>query len=144
MDERPKTETGTDDMEQLTGSSTRIDPRVFERAARVIRILGHPLRLRILESLENEERNVTDLQEELGVTQAVISQQLAILRSEDVVASRREGPRVYYRVIEPKVSLILDCIRLCDLPERHDLLPIAGLAVLGTGGANQLGELDGP
>ncbi len=38
------------------------------------------------------------------MTQAVISQQLAILRSEDVVASRRDGARVYYRIIEPKVS----------------------------------------
>jgi DNA-binding transcriptional ArsR family regulator len=131
-------------MERASTITTRIDPRIFERAARVIRILGHPLRLRILESLETGERNVTDLQDELGATQAVISQQLAILRSEDVVASRREGPRVYYRIIEPKVSHILDCIRLCDLPDRADPMPIAGLAVLGTAGKNQPGELDGP
>lgn len=131
-------------MELVSTTTTRIDPRVFERAARVIRILGHPLRLRILELLEHGERNVANLQDELEATQAVISQQLAILRSEGVVASRREGPRVYYRVIEPKVSHILECIRLCDLPERHDLLPIDGFAVLGTGGANQPGERDGP
>lgn len=131
-------------MEQPTTNSTRIDPRVFERAARVIRILGHPLRLRILESLENGERNVTDLQDELEVTQAVISQQLAILRSEDVVASRREGPRVYYRIIEPKVSHILDCIRQCDLPERTDMMPIAGFAVLGAGAGHRSDDLDGP
>jgi len=123
-------------------NTQRIDPRLFERAARVIRILGHPLRLRILESLEIGERNVTDLQDELGVTQAVISQQLAILRSEDVVASRREGPRVYYRIIEPKVSHILDCIRQCDLPEQDDLLPIAGFAVLGTRRWDQLTDLE--
>jgi len=130
-------------MERATNIPTRIDPQVFERAARVIRILGHPLRLRILESLELGERNVTDLQDELGVTQAVISQQLAILRSEDVVAPRREGPRVYYRIIEPKVSSILDCIRQCDLPERADLIPIAGLAVLGTAVEDRVGEPEG-
>jgi ArsR family transcriptional regulator len=130
-------------MEPATTISTRIDPRVFERAARVIRILGHPLRLRILESLEVGERNVTDLQDELEATQAIISQQLAILRSEDVVASRREGPRVYYRITEPKVSHILDCIRQCDLPERNDLMPIAGYAILGTGAGDQLGEPGG-
>ena len=131
-------------MEQATDISTRIDPRVFERAARVIRILGHPLRLRILESLELGERNVTDLQEELGASQAVISQQLGILRSEDVVAARREGPRVYYRIIEPKVASILDCIRQCDLPERNDLIPIAGFAVLVTGAEDRHGGLDRP
>jgi ArsR family transcriptional regulator len=130
-------------MESASTVTPRIDHQVFERAARVIRVLGHPLRLRILESLETGERNVTDLQDELGATQAVISQQLGILRSEDVVASRREGPRVYYRIIEPKVSHILDCIRLCDLPEQADAMAIAGLAVLGNGGGNHLGELDG-
>ncbi len=130
-------------MEQPS-ASTRIDSWVFERAARVIRVLGHPLRLRILESLEIGERNVTDLQDELETTQAVISQQLAILRSEDVVASRREGSRVYYRIIEPKVSHILDCIRQCDLPERPDLMSIAGFAVLGTGGRDRLDEPDDP
>lgn len=130
-------------MERAT-TIPRIDPLVFERAARVIRILGHPLRLRILESLESGERNVTDLQDELEATQAVISQQLAILRSEDVVAARREGPRVYYRIIEPKVSHILDCIRQCDLPERSDLMSIAGFAVLGTGAQDRLDKADRP
>lgn len=120
-------------MERTTDITTRIDPLVIERAARVIRILGHPLRLQILELLELGERNVTDLQDELDVTQAVISQQLAILRAEDVVAARREGPRVYYRITEPKVSRILDCIRECDLPERGDLMAIAGLSIVATG-----------
>jgi ArsR family transcriptional regulator len=124
--------------------STRIDPFVFERAARVIRVLGHPLRLRILESLEIGERNVTDLQDELEASQAVISQQLAILRAEDVVAARRDGARVYYRIIEPKVSHILDCIRRCDLPERSDLIPLAGLVVLGAGTVDGSAETDRP
>ena len=124
--------------------STRIDPSAFERAARVIRVLGHPLRLRILESLEIGERNVTDLQDELEANQAAISQQLAILRAEDVVAARRDGQRVYYRIIEPKVSHILDCIRQCDLPERADLIPIAGLAVLGAGAGDVPDETNGP
>ena len=117
-------------MEPALTIETRIDPVVIERAARVIRVLGHPLRLRILELLEPGERNVADLQEELLASQAVISQQLAILRSEGVVAPRRDGPRVYYRIVEPKVSHILNCIRQCDLPERGDLVPMAGLAIV--------------
>jgi ArsR family transcriptional regulator len=125
-------------------TSSRIDPLAFERAARVIRVLGHPLRLRILESLETGERNVADLQAELETAQASISQQLAILRSEAVVASRRDGPRVYYRIIEPKVAHILDCIRQCDLPERTDLIAIAGYAVLGTATRDLPDEPDGP
>ena len=121
----------------------RIDPLVLERAARVIRVLGHPLRLRILELLEVGERNVADLQDELEASQAVISQQLAILRAEDVVVPRREGPRVYYRIIEPKVSHILDCIRQCDLPERSDLMALPGLAIVAAGLGDRPGEGSG-
>ncbi|KRT62366.1 MAG: transcriptional regulator, ArsR family [Chloroflexi bacterium CSP1-4] len=93
-----------------------IDAAVLERAARVIRVLGHPLRLRLLEALEDGERHVAELQEAAGVSQAMVSQQLGILRAHGVVERRREGPRVYYRIIEPKVSRILACIREFDLP----------------------------
>lgn len=94
-----------------------IDALILERAARVIRVLGHPLRLRLLETLEDGERHVTDLVAASGATQALVSQHLAILRSEDVVGARKEGLRVFYRITEPKVHRILACIRDCDLPE---------------------------
>jgi len=94
-----------------------IDATVLERAARVIRVLGHPLRLRLLEMLEDGERNVTELVLASGASQAMVSQQLRILRAERVVGDRRDGPRVFYRITEPKVSRILDCIRACDMPD---------------------------
>lgn len=94
-----------------------IEPSVLARASRVIRVLGHPLRLRLLELLEGDERNVTDLVQATGVAQATVSQQLKILRAEGVVGDRREGTRVFYRITEAKVSRILDCIRECDLTE---------------------------
>lgn len=97
-----------------------IEPGVLARASRVIRVVGHPLRLRLLELLEGDERNVTDLVQATGLTQATVSQHLKILRAEGVVGDRREGPRVFYRITEPKVSRILDCIRECDLPELAD------------------------
>lgn len=131
-------------MEPASIGEARIDPLVLERAARVIRVLGHPLRLRILELLEVGERNVADLQDELDASQAVISQQLAILRAEGVVAPRRDGPRVYYRITEPKVAHILDCIRRCDLPERTDLMAMPGLAIVAAGlGDGSAGDLTG-
>jgi len=94
-----------------------IGPRILERAARVIRVLGHPLRLRLLERLETGEVNVTDLVRASGATQALVSQHLGILRAEGVVGTRRDGGRVFYRITEPKVHRILDCIRDCDMPE---------------------------
>jgi ArsR family transcriptional regulator len=98
-------------------TARRIDSDILERASRVIRVVGHPLRLRLLELLEGGERNVTELVRGAGVSQAIVSQQLRILRAEGVVGARREGPRVFYWITEPKVSKILDCIRECDLPD---------------------------
>lgn len=90
---------------------------MLARASRVIRVVGHPLRLRLLELLEGEERNVTELVQASGVGQAMVSQQLKILRAEGVVGDRRDGTRVFYRITEPKVSKILDCIRACDISD---------------------------
>jgi ArsR family transcriptional regulator len=103
-----------------------IDAAILGRASRVIRVLGHPLRLRLLELLEGGERNVTDLVQAAGVSQAQVSQQLGILRGEGIVGDRRDGPRVFYRITEPKVSRILDCIRECDLTELDGTTPRAG------------------
>ncbi len=82
-------------------------------AAAVIKCLGHPLRLLILEALEAGLTTVTELQERTGATQALISQQLATLRGRGVVAARRDGPHVRYVIAEPKVHRILDCLRGC-------------------------------
>jgi ArsR family transcriptional regulator len=101
----------------MSGATARqIDTEVLARASRVIRVVGHPLRLRLLELLEGGERNVTELVRGAGVSQAIVSQQLRILRTEGVVGARRDGPRVFYWITEPKVSKILECIRECDLP----------------------------
>jgi DNA-binding transcriptional ArsR family regulator len=112
-------------MAQPIESVPEIDPAILDRASRVIRVLGHPLRLRIVNLLEGAERNVTQLVVATGVNQALISQQLRILRSEGVVDDRREGSRVYYRITEPKVSKILDCIRTCDVPDVQTLAAAA-------------------
>ena len=102
-------------MAQPIGDVPEIDPAILDRASRVIRVLGHPLRLRILNLLEGAERNVTELVVATGVGQAAVSQQLRILRSEGIVDDRREGSRVFYQITEPKVSMILECIRACDV-----------------------------
>ncbi len=94
-----------------------IDPAGLAKAADVIKVVGHPDRLRILEFLEDGEKAVGEIQEILGLGQAIVSQHLAKMRGWDIVESRRDGTHVYYRIIEPKVSHILDCIRHCDPAE---------------------------
>lgn len=92
----------------------RVDRRVLERAAEIIKLLGHRERLMILEFLEAGERAVGEICDACGLAQAICSQHLRRLRQRKVVACRKEGLNVFYRVVEPKVRHILNCIRTCD------------------------------
>ena len=93
-----------------------IEPEHLARAADVIKLLGHPERLKIVEVLEeSRETTVTAIQETLDLPQAIASQHLAKLRGAGVVAARRDGNHVYYRIVEPKVHHILNCLRHCDM-----------------------------
>jgi ArsR family transcriptional regulator len=99
-------------------TDARISPEVLRRAAAVIRCLGHPLRLRLLEALETGEKTVSELQDYASATQPMVSQHLMVLKAHGVVDLRRAGPFMYYRMVEPKVKSILECIRAGACGER--------------------------
>ncbi|MDH3495872.1 MAG: metalloregulator ArsR/SmtB family transcription factor [Gemmatimonadota bacterium] len=92
-----------------------VTPEVLQRAAEIIKLLGHPERLKIVEVLEGGEATVSDIQDKLNLPQAIVSQHLAKMRGANVVSARREGVHVHYRVQDQKVHHILDCIRTCDM-----------------------------
>jgi len=93
-----------------------LDPRVLAEAAEMVRVLGHPVRLRIVELLEGGEQTVTQLQESLDAPQALVSQQLARMRAAGIVTGRRSGANVWYSIADARVVRMLDCLRHCDLP----------------------------
>jgi len=80
---------------------------VHEVKANLFRVLGHPARVRILELLRDEERSVGALQLELALDSGGTSQHLAALRRIGLVASRRDGNSVYYRVDDDAVFDLL-------------------------------------
>ena len=97
----------------MSAPATTLDPVLLDRAASVIKCLGHPLRLLLLDAMESGEATVSELQARTGASQAMVSQQLATLRGHGVVTARRDGPYVRYSIAEPKVHHILACIRGC-------------------------------
>lgn len=97
----------------MPAPATPLDPARLDRAASVVKCLGHPLRLMLLDAIETGATTVTELQARTGASQAMVSQQLATLRGHGIVTARREGPFVRYSIAEPKVHSILDCIRGC-------------------------------
>ncbi len=71
------------------------------RAAKLLKALANERRLMILCRLVDGERSVGRLQPTVGLSQSALSQHLAVLREEGVVATRRDGPTVWYRISDP-------------------------------------------
>lgn len=74
------------------------------KATRFLRALGNPSRLLLLCQLAQGERNVHELETLTGIRQPTLSQQLGVLREEELVTTRKEGKHVYYR-IQSEVAL---------------------------------------
>lgn len=79
--------------------------------AELFKALGHPVRIRILELLRDGERTVSELHVALGIDASTVSQQLAVLRSRQLVTGRKEGSSVYYSVTDPLLFSLLDTAR---------------------------------
>lgn len=78
------------------------------KIARRLHLLSHPARLRIVTELREGEACVSELQAVLDRPQPYVSQQLGVLRESGIVACRREGQFVYYRLVDPFVEQLLD------------------------------------
>lgn len=77
--------------------------RLYNLHAAICKTFANPSRLRIVESLGDRERTVSELVEVLGVSKSNVSQHLGIMREKGVVEYRREGGYTYYRLSNPKI-----------------------------------------
>ena len=85
------------------------------RAAGVARALADPKRLCVLEQLADGERSVSDLSRDVGCQVPNMSQHLSVLRTAGLVASRRDGNTIFYRLVDDRV---LDAYRLLQTVAR--------------------------
>lgn len=98
---------------------------VFEVKAELFKALAHPARIRALEVLTEGERSVSDLQPDVGIESAHLSQQLAVLRRAGLVVTRKEGTTVYYSIKDPLLVELLAVARrllIASLEETRELL----------------------
>jgi DNA-binding transcriptional ArsR family regulator len=95
------------------GEKALIEWEKVEEAAEILKCVAHPLRIRIIELLESREMAVGELQERLGVSQSLTSQQLTQMKARGILKSRKNGNQVYYCVDRPEVIQVINCIRKC-------------------------------
>jgi ArsR family transcriptional regulator len=84
---------------------------VFETAAEIFRVMSAPMRLKIISSLCNGEKNVSQLLDEIETTQPNMSQHLNTLFTAGVIGKRREGVQVFYRIVNDRVVTL--CRAVC-------------------------------
>jgi len=85
--------------------------RDFTDEAEVLKVLGHPIRLKIVAGLCTQECNVKHIWECLGLPQATVSQHLALLKNKGIIAGKREGVEVHYSVINPLAKKIIEILQ---------------------------------
>jgi ArsR family transcriptional regulator len=77
------------------------------KAATLLRALANEKRLLILCQLDGTELSVGAIQDRLGLSQSALSQHLAVLREEGIVATRREAQTIYYRIADPAAVQVI-------------------------------------
>ncbi len=115
-------------MEETTQSDDQTEKvRVFELAAELFGVLATPMRLRILSALCDQEKSVSQLLSEIDTTQPNLSQHLNVLYRTGVLAKRKEGTQVIYRVqSEQAVTLCRTvCTQIAIEMDEPSTIPLA-------------------
>ena len=83
---------------------------LVDRIAQRFRVLGEPIRIRLLDRLRDGEASVQDLTDALGTTQQNVSKHLGVLHADGVVTRHREGARVLYAIADESVFEICETV----------------------------------
>ena len=92
------------------------------QACRLLKVLANPDRLMILCQLAQGEMRVGEMEEALGIVQPTLSQQLTVLRDEELVSTRREGKNIYYQLSSPQALALMQVLyaQFCS-PDKEGL-----------------------
>ncbi|MCX6271883.1 MAG: metalloregulator ArsR/SmtB family transcription factor [Bacteroidetes bacterium] len=92
-----------------------LDVVKLEMAANRLRALAHPMRIAIIELLQEKEKlSVTEIYKKLKIEQAAASHHLNILKSKGILASKRDGKKIFYSLRSKSLTQIIDCINRCN------------------------------
>jgi ArsR family transcriptional regulator len=96
---------------KTNSSSLSESDQVFESAAELFRAMSAPMRLKIISSLCNGEKNVSQLLGEIETTQPNMSQHLNTLYQSGIIGKRRDGVQIFYRIVNDRVVTL--CRAIC-------------------------------
>jgi len=96
------------------------DRQIYKLHASICHTLANPKRLEIIDRLRNRELSVGELAQALEISQANLSQHLALMRQRGIVTTRREGLSIFYKLSNPKITQACDLMRQVLLENLED------------------------
>lgn len=97
-------------------TASKIDLQKLDKVAEILKAIGHPVRIQIIDLLGQYKRlSVTEIQEYLNVEQSLASHHLTKMKDKGVLFGEREGKNMFYELADEKITGIIDCIQNCDV-----------------------------
>jgi len=93
---------------------------VYEKNAKMLKIIAHPCRLRIIDILKKGEQGVSYIQAQVKCKQSVTSQHLNKMKNQGILKARRSGNEVFYSIANFEVLMIIKCLKDCSNSKRRD------------------------
>ena len=88
-----------------------MEDQIYAYHAEMCKVFSHPKRLELINILRDKEMSVGELSQRLGLAIGNLSQHLAMMRQRRILASRKEGNVVYYRIANPRLLDAFDLLR---------------------------------
>jgi DNA-binding transcriptional ArsR family regulator len=93
----------------------KIQIEQLEQASSKLRAMAHPMRIAIIDLLhDGNQMSVTEIYKKLKIEQAAASHHLNILKNKGVLASRRDGKKIFYTIKNQVLTEIVDCLNRCN------------------------------
>jgi DNA-binding transcriptional ArsR family regulator len=93
---------------------TSLTPFQLEKASIILKAIAHPVRIAILNHLdEGRKLSVSQLHELLNLEQSTTSHHLGIMKDKGILVSKREGKKIYYYIKDDSFNKIIDCVGNC-------------------------------
>jgi ArsR family transcriptional regulator, virulence genes transcriptional regulator len=94
-------------------NGARAEEELYHLQAEFCKGMAHPKRIRILRTLKNGEKTVTELARLTGIPQSNVSQHLALLRQLGLLNTRRDGTNIYYSISDQRIVEACELVRSC-------------------------------
>jgi len=99
----------------MTATASKMDAQKLERIADILKCIAHPVRLRVMELLQQQEpRTVSEIRTALGIEQSLLSHHLTKMKDKGILQAVRQGKHIHYQLTDRQLTKLFDCMEKCD------------------------------